>query len=60
LQTLFASEERIVKLYMTKQGDVKRKRRLIGSQAKIRWYARYRTMRFAKSDFQPHHGKKSS
>jgi hypothetical protein len=31
-----------------KQGDVSRKRRLVGSEAKCRWYARRRAERFAK------------
>jgi hypothetical protein len=33
---------------MKKQGDVSRKRRLAGSEAKCRWYARRRAERFAK------------
>lgn len=40
---------------MYKQGDVSRHRRLIGQPAKVAWYAYYRQMRFAISDFQPHH-----
>jgi len=33
---------------MKKQGDVSRKRRLVGSEAKCRWYAKHRAERFAK------------
>lgn len=33
---------------MKKQGDVSRKRRLVGCEVKCRWYARYRAERFAK------------
>jgi hypothetical protein len=33
---------------MRKQGDVSRRRRLIGPVAKLRWYARYRALRFAR------------
>jgi hypothetical protein len=33
---------------MRKQGDVSRRRRLIGPPAKLLWYARYRTLRFAR------------
>jgi hypothetical protein len=38
-----------------KQGDVSRRRRLVGPAAKIAWYARCRARRFASSDFKPHH-----
>ncbi len=41
-----------------KQGDVSRRRRLVGSPAKVAWYAACRARRFACSDFrQHHHGK---
>jgi hypothetical protein len=33
---------------MKKQGDVSRKRRLLGSEAKCRWYAMHRAERFTK------------
>jgi hypothetical protein len=33
---------------MRKQGDVSRRRRLIGSAAKCLWYARHRAERFAR------------
>jgi len=33
---------------MKKQGDVSRKRRLTGSDAKQQWYARHRAERFAR------------
>jgi hypothetical protein len=33
---------------MRKQGDISRRRRLIGPPAKLRWYARYRAQRFAR------------
>jgi hypothetical protein len=33
---------------MRKQGDVSRRRRLSGPEAKQRWYARYRAARFAR------------
>ncbi len=33
---------------MKKQGDVSRKRRLVGCEAKCRWYAKWRAERFAK------------
>jgi hypothetical protein len=33
---------------MRKTGDVSRKRRLVGSAAQVRWYARYRALRFAR------------
>jgi hypothetical protein len=33
---------------MSKQGDVSRRRRLMGPPAKLRWYARYRALRFAR------------
>lgn len=41
--------------HLNKVGDVSRKRRLIGLEPKLRWYARYRAMRFASSDFGKHH-----
>jgi hypothetical protein len=41
-----------------KQGDVSRRRRLVGPDAKIAWYARSRARRFASSDFKPHHGRR--
>lgn len=31
-----------------KQGDVSRKRRLYGTPAQVRWYARHRSARFAR------------
>lgn len=40
---------------MGKEGDVSRRRRLFGSVARIAWYAYYRTIRFADSDFKCHH-----
>jgi hypothetical protein len=33
---------------MRKTGDVSRKRRLFGSEAQVRWYARHRAVRFAR------------
>lgn len=36
-------------------GDVSRRRRLIGPESKLSWYAFYRTVRFAESDFKFHH-----
>lgn len=33
---------------MKKQGDVSRKRRLTGCEAKLAWYARHRAERFAR------------
>jgi hypothetical protein len=33
---------------MKKQGDVSRRRRLVGSEAKCRWYAKRRAERFAR------------
>jgi hypothetical protein len=33
---------------MRKVGDVSRKRRLFGSEAQVRWYARCRATRFAR------------
>ena len=33
---------------MRKQGDVSRRRRLTGPEAKCRWYAKYRALRFAR------------
>jgi hypothetical protein len=33
---------------MRKTGDVSRKRRLLGSEAQVRWYAKYRAQRFAR------------
>ncbi len=38
-----------------KQGDVSRRRKLVGSAARIAWYAACRARRFAQSDFRPHH-----
>jgi hypothetical protein len=32
---------------MRKQGDVSRRRRLVGPIAKLRWYAQHRARRFA-------------
>jgi len=34
-----------------RQGDVSRRRRLKGEPAKLRYYARYRTVRFARRFF---------
>lgn len=33
---------------MKKQGDVSRRRRLVGGEARVRWYARHRAERFAR------------
>jgi hypothetical protein len=33
---------------MRKVGDVSRRRRLVGSEARVRWYARQRARRFAR------------
>lgn len=33
---------------MRKVGDVSRKRRLSGGEARVRWYARHRAERFAR------------
>jgi hypothetical protein len=33
---------------MRKEGDVSRKRRLSGGDARVRWYARHRAARFAR------------
>lgn len=33
---------------MRKIGDVSRKRRLCGGEARMRWYARHRALRFAR------------
>ncbi len=38
-----------------RQGDVSRRRRLVGPPAKVAWYAACRARRFACSDFRPHH-----
>lgn len=40
---------------MHKQGDCSRKRRLFGCDAKTKWYAMYRSVRFSASNFLPHH-----
>lgn len=40
---------------MRREGDISRHRRLIGTDAKLTWYAYYRTVRFAESDFKCHH-----
>jgi hypothetical protein len=33
---------------MRKVGDVSRRRRVFGGEARMRWYARHRAMRFAR------------
>jgi hypothetical protein len=33
---------------MKRIGDVSRRRRLFGGEARLRWYARYRALRFAR------------
>lgn len=42
-------------MHIRKQGDVSRRRRLIGPPAKIAYYAMKRAIRFAASDFKQHH-----
>jgi hypothetical protein len=42
-------------MFIRRQGDVSRRRRLVGPPAKVAWYAACRARRFAHSDFRQHH-----